>query len=61
MADIIRFRKPAAADKARGGTLCRRGFHKWEAMNETPFDSKRGRLVTGYRCARCGALKTAGR
>ncbi|HUT40316.1 MAG TPA: hypothetical protein VM011_03170 [Gammaproteobacteria bacterium] len=61
MADVIRFRKPTAADKAKGNTLCRRGFHKWVLVNENPFDSKQGRLVTGYRCSRCGVLKTAGR
>jgi hypothetical protein len=58
MADIIQFKKPRAADKARGKTLCRRGFHKWTVATDSRFDSKQGRLVTLYRCSRCGATKT---
>ncbi len=57
MADIIQFRKPAAADKARGKTLCKRGFHKWEILHDRQFDSRQGRLVTVYRCSRCDASK----
>ena len=57
MADILQFRKPRAADKARGKTLCRRGFHKWAVLKQQQFDSKQGRLVTVYRCERCGAVK----
>jgi len=59
MADIIRFSKPTAADRAKGNTLCRRGFHKWVVANENPFDSKQGRLVTAYRCSRCGILRNS--
>ena len=58
MADIIQFRKPAAADKAKGKTLCRRGFHKWVVDKDKRFDTRQGRLVTDYRCARCGVIKT---
>ncbi|MGB5439221.1 MAG: hypothetical protein WBN57_12940 [Gammaproteobacteria bacterium] len=57
MADILQFRKPTAADKARGKTLCRRGFHKWTILHERKFDSRQGRLVTVYRCIRCEASK----
>jgi len=56
--DIIRFKKPAAAERAQGKTLCRRGFHKWTVATDSRFDSKQGRLVTLYRCSRCGATKT---
>ena len=42
MADIIQFKKPRAADKARGKTLCRRGFHKWAVSKQQQFDSKQG-------------------
>jgi hypothetical protein len=58
MADILRFRKPTAAERAKGKTLCSRGFHKWAIDGDTTFDSKQGRLVTRLRCARCGAFKT---
>ena len=43
--------------QAQGKTLCARGFHKWQPINDNPFDVRRGRLITGYRCARCGAHK----
>lgn len=60
MADIIRFKKPKASEKHRGKTLCRSGFHKWEVV-ETPFDVRLGRLVTRYRCTRCGASRVESR
>jgi len=58
MAEIIQFKKPTAKEKHKGKTLCRHGFHKWEAVKERPFDTKKGKLVTAYRCSRCGATKT---
>jgi len=58
MGDVLHFRKPGAAEQARGKTLCRRGFHKWIVATDSRFDSKQGRLVTLYRCSRCGATKT---
>jgi hypothetical protein len=58
MGEVVRFKRPRAADKARGKTLCRRGFHKWLVDKESQFDVKQGRLVTVYRCSRCGAQKT---
>jgi len=58
MAEIIQFRKPKAAERAKGKTLCRRGFHRWEVNGDTTFDNKQGRLVTAYRCTRCGAVKS---
>lgn len=58
MGEVIHFNKPKAADKARGKTLCRRGFHKWLVEKKNQFDVKQGRLVTVYRCSRCGELKT---
>ncbi len=60
MGDILAFRKAKSADRHRGNTLCRRGFHKWVVV-DTPFDSQQGRLVTRYRCERCGEIKTEGR
>lgn len=53
---VVAFKKPKAAQKHRGNTLCRRGFHKWEVV-DTPFDSRQGRLVTRSRCVRCGKEK----
>jgi hypothetical protein len=58
MGEVIRFKKPTAAEKAKGKTLCRRGFHKWVVVKERQFDVSQGRLVTTYECSRCGAMKT---
>ena len=57
MADIIPFKKPKAKDKHKGKTLCKSGFHKWEVV-DTPFDVKKGKMITTYRCSRCGKTKT---
>jgi len=38
--------------------MCKRGFHKWEIDQEKQFDVKQGRLVTVYKCKRCGKFKT---
>jgi len=61
MSKVVQFKRPRASDRHRGNTLCRRGFHKWQAEPGTPFDVKSGRLVTRYRCARCGATRTEAR
>jgi hypothetical protein len=61
MADILPFRKPKASEKHQGKTLCRSGFHKWQVDKAQVFDVKQGRLVTVYRCARCGATKSEAR
>lgn len=58
MGELLKFKKPKASERHRGKSLCKSGFHKWEALSGTPFDVKRGRLVTRYRCARCGAIRT---
>jgi hypothetical protein len=57
MADILPFRKKTPAEKHKGKTLCRSGFHKWQIVTEKKFDVKQGRLVTVYRCKRCGKEK----
>lgn len=59
MDNIIPFKKPAPSEKHRNKTLCRSGFHKWRVVQDRSFDVKRGKLVTVYRCERCGATKTA--
>ncbi len=60
MADILPFKKPAKK-KAANKSLCRHGFHKWVVAKDTTFDSKQGRLVTLYRCQRCGKTKIEAR
>ena len=57
MADIIKFKRPTAAQKHQGKGLCREGFHKWVVDKQSIFDVKQGRLVTRYRCQRCGKLR----
>jgi hypothetical protein len=57
MGDVIQFKKPNLKDKHKGRTLCKSGFHKWDVI-ETPFDVKKGKLLTRYRCSRCGKIKT---
>ncbi|HFQ92309.1 MAG TPA: hypothetical protein ENK29_05480 [Chromatiales bacterium] len=54
MGDVLKFKKPRLAEKHKGKTLCRSGFHKWCIVQEKQFDVKQGRLVTLYRCSRCG-------
>lgn len=58
MGEVIKFRRPSARTRAEGKTLCANGFHKWQVVTEKKFDVKQGRLVTLYRCARCGKEKT---
>ena len=58
MAEIIPFNKKSPHEKHKGKSLCRSGFHKWKVVTENRFDVKRGKLVTVYRCSRCGKEKT---
>jgi hypothetical protein len=57
MAEVIPFRKPSLKERHKGKTLCRHGHHKWQVDKERQFDVKQGKLVTVYRCARCGKEK----
>lgn len=57
MGDIVRFKRPSLQEKHKGKTLCKSGFHKWEVVKGNPFDVKTGKLITRYRCRRCGATK----
>ena len=57
VAKILPFKKPKAADKHRGKTLCSRGFHKWTENRKTDFDSQQGSLISQYVCQRCGKTK----
>ena len=58
MGEVVPFKRPGLKEKAKGKTLCRNGFHKWSVLQEKQFDVKQGRLVTVYRCTRCGLEKT---
>lgn len=58
MGDVIRFEKKTPWQKHKGKSLCREGFHKWVVVTERKFDVKQGKLVTEYRCQRCGKTKT---
>ena len=53
MGEILPFKKPKAPRKG----LCQHGFHKWQVCKAKQFDVKQGRLVTVYRCSRCGKEK----
>jgi len=57
MADILPFKKKTPAEKHKGKTLCRSGLHRWKILTERKFDVKQGKLVTVYRCERCGETK----
>jgi hypothetical protein len=57
VADILPFRKPTAAEKHKGKSLCRHNHHKWVVDKAKQFDVKLGKLVTRYRCERCGKEK----
>jgi hypothetical protein len=50
--------KAELRERARGRTLCGRGFHKWSIDQKKQFDVRAGRLVTVLRCERCDATKT---
>ena len=50
--------KQALRERARGNTLCSRGFHKWTADKKKQFDVREGKLVTLLRCERCDATRT---
>jgi hypothetical protein len=57
MGDVVHFKKPNAMKKAKGRSLCKSGFHKWQADKDTRFDVKQGKLLTRYVCKRCGKTR----
>lgn len=61
MGDVVKFERKTPAQKHKGATLCRSGFHKWKVDKAKQFDVKQGKLVTVYKCARCGATKNEAR
>ena len=62
MGDVLPFKagKPGEKrrERAKGVTLCKRGFHKWAVWQKKQFDVRRGKLVTIRKCERCGETKT---
>ncbi len=54
MGDVLPFKRKSLSEKHQGKSLCREGFHKWVIDQAQVFDVKLGKLVTRYRCARCG-------
>lgn len=58
MGEIIKFPRRTLGDRAHGKTLCKSGFHKWKVVTARKFDVRQGKLVTVYRCERCGREKT---
>ncbi|MDH5691991.1 MAG: hypothetical protein OEZ47_02675 [Gammaproteobacteria bacterium] len=61
MGDVLPFKKKKLKDKFKGRSLCKDGFHKWEVDTSQKFDVKQGKLVTVYRCKRCGEIKNEAR
>lgn len=57
MGDVVQFKRPSPAQKHKGKTLCRSGFHKWKVVTSKKFDVKQGKLVTVSKCERCGKEK----
>ena len=57
MGKVIEFNKNGRQTGRRGNTLCREGHHKWVIIKQRQFDVKQGKLVTAYRCQRCGKQK----
>lgn len=53
MGDVLAFRRPTPKCK----TLCLEGHHKWVVWKAKQFDVREGKLVTVYRCERCGKEK----
>ncbi|HAI97859.1 MAG: hypothetical protein CL866_06985 [Cycloclasticus sp.] len=71
MADILQFKKKKRPERQKGQTLCRNGHHIWVTdkqkkfdvkqkkfdVKQKKFDVKQGKLVTLFRCQRCGKNK----
>ena len=60
VSDVVslqQFKKAALQKKGKQSTLCGNGFHSWVVVKDSVFDVKQGKLVTQYRCKRCGAEK----
>jgi hypothetical protein len=58
MAVILAFTKKRSSMKGKGHALCKSGFHLWVIVQDKPFDTKQGKLITLQRCSRCGLTKS---
>lgn len=62
MGEVVQFKLGAKRktpwQKHKGKSLCRHGFHKWKVVTKQQFDVKQGKLVTRFKCERCGKEKT---
>ncbi len=58
MGEVLKFVRKTPAEKSRGRIMCANNHHKWKVQNERKFDVRQGKLVTEYRCTRCGKIKT---
>jgi hypothetical protein len=58
MGEVVQFKRPSAALRHKGDTLCRSGFHKWVVLQDKQFDVKQGKLITVYQCTRCAKIKS---
>lgn len=61
MGEVVPFKKKKLSEKHKGRSLCDSGFHKWVIEQAQRFDVKAGKLVTVYKCPRCGATKNEAR
>lgn len=57
MGDLLPFARTSRPAKTAGRGLCQHGVHKWAICQHQQFDVKAGKLITLYRCARCGKQK----
>jgi hypothetical protein len=57
MGDVVQFKRPKVAERHKGNTLCRSGFHKWVVVNDKKFDVKLGKLITVFQCTRCAKIQ----
>ena len=58
MGEVVQFKRPSVAERHKGNTLCRSGFHKWIVLNDKKFDVKLGKLITVFQCTRCAKIQT---
>jgi len=59
MGEVLQFqrakrRSKQLRERARGRIMCENNHHRWKLITERKFDVRQGRLVTEYRCERCG-------
>ncbi len=60
MSEILKFKLKKISIKHKGRMLCKNGHHKWILEKNSVFDTKKGKLVSVYKCARCSQKKIKG-